>query len=163
MIKIFLYLKVFMPYSCWIATLNMVAHFRFCLRRWDGFQSWIWNREDGILNKEVCQRLIEKEIFPLFEIAAQGAPQLYGIDRLFTLFTIHTPELKVISKKRLFFKRCQIEEVKQKIFAFLINKMPMKIRQGSYISFKVVSLSELTLLDFAYEKPWAIRPIFKIL
>jgi len=162
--NLILFIKRFLPYSWWVKILTFIAHIRLLLWKDEGItHSWIWDREDGILNKEVCQRLIEEEILPSLKIVAQSVPQLYGIDRLFTLITIHTPELKALSKKRFFLKIDQLDEVKQRIFDFFINKVPMEIRRGSYISFKVSSLTELVLLDLPLEQPWYIRPISKIL
>jgi len=159
-----LFLKGFIPYSWWIAMLTSVGYVRLRLGRFEGIRhSWIWDNEDGILSHKVCQRLLEKEFFRFFESATRGAPQLHGIDRLFTLITIHSPELELISKKEFFFKLEQLDEVKQRVFDFLLTQTPMNIRRGTFIGFKVSSLTELTLLDFALERPWSIRPISKLL
>jgi len=92
-----LFLKSFMPYSWWIAILTFVGYVRLRQGKCEGIRhSWIWDNEDGILSRRVCQRILEKEFFPFFERATRGVPQLYGIDLLFTLVTIHSPELELI-------------------------------------------------------------------
>jgi len=54
-----------------------MAYIRLLLGKEEGItHSRIWDREDGILNKKVCQRLIEEESFPSLKIAAQSVPQL---------------------------------------------------------------------------------------
>jgi len=144
--------------------LTFVGYVRLRLGRYEGItHSWIWDNEDGILSHKVCHRILGKEFFPFFERATRGVPQLYGINRLFTLITIHSPELELISEKEFFFKLEQLDEVKQGVFDFFLTQTPMNIRQGAYISFTVSSLTELTLLDFALERPRSIRPISKLL
>jgi len=77
-----LFLKSLIPYSWWIAILTSVGYVRLRLGRFEGI------RHSWIWDNED------------------------GIDRLFALVTIHSPELELISKKKFFFKLEQLDEVK---------------------------------------------------